>query len=78
MSVFYKNGTVSTHVVTIRANGQGRAVAPFNSTTVSYVELTLANAGHRFRCWRGTPYSCEGKPLDDGSPASWHAAVVRG
>jgi hypothetical protein len=27
--------------------------------------VSLANAGTRYRCWHGTDWSCQGRPLDD-------------
>jgi hypothetical protein len=27
--------------------------------------VTLTNAGHAYKCWKGSQYSCQGKPLDD-------------
>ena len=35
---------------------------------VEHVEVTLANAGIHYRCWRGSAYSCRGRSQDDDLP----------
>ena len=40
------------------------------------VRLALTNASTRYRCWRGTVYSCRGKPLDDTVVFGFEAALA--
>jgi hypothetical protein len=51
--------------VRLTATGTATVVEPFGRG-VSWVEVSLANAGTRYRCWKGTEWSCQGRPLDDG------------
>jgi hypothetical protein len=51
--------------VALAADGTATVAEPFDPT-VSWVEMSLANAGTRYRCWRGTEWSCQGRSLDDG------------
>ncbi len=55
-------------VKTIRLDRRGNGVAAvsFDSGTVRHVELTIANAGNRYRCGHKTVYSCQGVSRDDG------------
>ena len=50
--------------VKLAADGTATVAEPFGSD-VSWVEVSLANAGTRYRCWHGTDWSCQGRPLDD-------------
>ena len=71
--VVLKSGKVQ--VTPMPANG--KKTVPFGSSKVKYVEVTLANAGTRYTCWRGGPYSCQGTSLDDGRKLQVRAAAVR-
>jgi hypothetical protein len=51
--------------VTLASDGTAVVREPFGSD-VAWVEVSLGNAGTRYRCWRGTDWSCQGKSLDDG------------
>jgi len=54
------------------------AVGPvsFGADATQWVEVTLANTSDRFTCWKGTPFSCAGKPLDDKSKLKVKAVVT--
>jgi hypothetical protein len=54
------DGTVATRQLTLDQDGIGHATVRFDSDVLRRVELTLANAGHRFRCHQGTQLSCRG------------------
>jgi hypothetical protein len=54
---------VSTSVE-LAADGTATVTEPFDGA-VSWVEVSLANAGTRYRCWKGTEWSCQGRSLDD-------------
>lgn len=56
--------------------GDGAAVVPFDPATVTAVDLVLTNGSTRFRCWRGTVYSCAGRALDDGRPFAFSASLA--
>ena len=60
------SGGLRTRLVKVGKGGNGSLKVPFSSRTVSYVDVTLVNASTRYRCGRGTPYSCQGKARDDG------------
>ena len=44
---------------------------------VKFVDVTLANAGTDYACWRRTGYSCQGRPLDDDLPFRVRAKALR-
>jgi hypothetical protein len=51
-----------THtLVHLSRTGHGRVRVPFSASTTKRVTVTLANASTRFRCGRGTEFSCQGK-----------------
>ncbi len=78
VSVVMTDGSRSRRAVALDASGNGVAFAPFSRATVARVELTLTNAGQRYRCHRGTYLSCQGSSLDDGLRSSFRAGVSRG
>lgn len=71
--------TGKTRVFQVRLNGKGNAAktVPFSTKQVRSVEVTVANAGDRFRCFRGSAFSCQGKPLDDGQVQRLQGRLVR-
>jgi hypothetical protein len=72
-------GRPSTVALTSSLTSTGNAVVkvPFNRT-VSGVEVTLANAGVRYRrCWSGTSWSCQGRPADDDLAFRVRAKALR-
>lgn len=68
-----------TRVLSVPLNGRGNALetVPFSTNQVRSVEVTVANAGDRFRCYRGTAFSCQGAPLDDGQVLRLQGRLVR-
>ncbi|WP_193606553.1 MXAN_6640 family putative metalloprotease [Nocardioides lijunqiniae] len=77
ITTFFKNGTQKVQVVRPGARGNAQRAVPFSRSTVSFVEVTLVNASGRFRCWRGTAYSCQGRSRDDGQRQSLTARAFR-
>ena len=78
-------GRSRTKLVRLSKAGNGRAVVPFDARTTTRIDVTLSNAGTRYRCWygsvtsHGTPvtYSCSGRPQDDGVAMSYRVSTVR-
>lgn len=66
VTVVRKSGAPQVKVVQTDSGGSGSTKVPFGSSTVSYVEVTLVNAGMTYDCWTGGAYSCKGDSLDDG------------
>ncbi|NYJ00711.1 hypothetical protein HNR19_001409 [Nocardioides thalensis] len=69
VTVVKKNGTRTLlGYAKLNAQGDATVAAPFSSSSVAAVEVTLLNLSGRLNdCWDGdTPYSCYGgNPLDD-------------
>lgn len=61
-----KDGTASSSLVRLAADGDAKGWLPFNTRQVRYVEVTVTNASTRYDCWVGTGYSCGGWPKDAG------------
>lgn len=59
------NGRVKSIPVRLNGSGDGSRAVAFSTRSVRHVEVTLVNAGARFRCFEGTRFSCQGTPLDD-------------
>jgi hypothetical protein len=68
-------GGVTVHTVTLGSLGNGSVRVAFGRGTVSRVELVLVNGASGYTCWRGTTYSCMGKPLDDGRSSTFQARL---
>lgn len=68
--VVYTDGSLGAPVQL--TSGQASTL-DFDAGTVSQVELTLTNGGHRFSCWSGTDWSCSGQPRDDNVPFTFKA-----
>ncbi|GAB2449164.1 hypothetical protein GCM10027062_33040 [Nocardioides hungaricus] len=66
-TIYPTGGRPSTVALTPLLKRDGNAVVRVAfGRSVSRVEVTLANAGIRYRgCWSGTSWSCQGRPLDD-------------
>lgn len=60
-----KSQGLKTRLVKVGKGGNGSLRVPFSSRKVTWVDVTLVNASTRYRCDRGTSYSCQGKPQDD-------------
>ncbi|GAA1139513.1 MXAN_6640 family putative metalloprotease [Nocardioides aquiterrae] len=66
VTVAKRSGAPQVLVVPLDASGGGSKKVVFGSAGVSYVEVTLVNAGTSYTCWNGGPYSCMGTSNDDG------------
>jgi hypothetical protein len=66
VTVYPKSGTPRAYRLPLSSTGAAAKNVPFSVASVLRVETTLVNASARFRCWRGTAYSCQGTPTDDG------------
>jgi hypothetical protein len=62
-----KSGKVERHAISLTRKGVGKAKVAFSSRHVESVVVTVANASTRFKCRRGTSYSCRGVSRDDNS-----------
>jgi hypothetical protein len=75
-SVKLKSGKVRTISIRIRKSGRATKAVPFSARKVKNVELTLANAGTKYRCFNGGSYSCQGTSKNDNVSEFFRAAVV--
>ncbi len=76
--VVERSGAVRARALRIGRSGHASASVAFDRRRVRRVELVLANASTRLRCWREpTPFSCSGTPLDDGGLYRFRARLVR-
>jgi hypothetical protein len=66
ITVAKRSGSPQVILVPLDAGGGGSKKVAFGSAGVSYVEVTLVNAGTHYSCWNGGPYSCNGTSDDDG------------
>jgi hypothetical protein len=64
VTVKTSSGTPVSTPVPLAADGTATLREPFGRD-VSWVEVSLANAGTRYHCWLGTTWSCQGRSLDD-------------
>ncbi len=60
------NGRLVRTPVRLSRAGSGTVTVGFSRQQVRRVIVTVANASARFRCHRGTTYSCRGTAKDDG------------
>lgn len=81
ISVFHKDGATDIRPLKLSSKGIGALKVPFDSRTVSRVELTLVNASTRTQCWNDNAgplyFSCFGTPLDEQVRQTYAAAAVR-
>jgi hypothetical protein len=73
------NGNDGSHtplLVALDVNGNGSTEVAFGDDVVSSVDVTLVNASTRFRCNKGTNFSCNGNPQDDGLASSASVEVL--
>jgi len=63
--VYDGDAPVGQSTIALNKAGEGSTSVPFGSDEVTRVDLTLTNAGRAYQCWKGTQYSCLGRPLDD-------------
>ncbi len=62
-----KGGKVERHPITLTRKGLGRTIVGFSTQRIESVVVSVANTSARFKCRRGTDYSCRGLPLNDDS-----------
>ena len=77
ITVARKSGGPQVMVVPINTSGDGSKKVSFGSSGVKYVEVTLVNAGTRYSCWNGGPFSCQGTSKDDGRKLQVRAQVTK-
>ena len=77
ITVYKRSGAPQISVVPLSSSGAATRKVAFGSSGVQYVEVTLANAGTRYRCWTDGGYSCNGTPLDDGRKVLVRAQAVK-
>jgi len=65
--VRHVDGRVTLRTIPLDPTGAGSVSIPFDRPAT----IVLANASTRFRCNRGTAYSCRGIPRDDAEPFSY-------
>jgi hypothetical protein len=77
-TVYRTQGRPETVPLRVSVRGDGTRAVAFGRE-VKYVELTLANAGIAYRCWRphDTGYSCRGRSEDDDLPMRLRAVALR-
>ncbi|MDI6909973.1 MXAN_6640 family putative metalloprotease [Nocardioides sp.] len=77
-TVYRTEGRPETVPLRLSARGNTTRSVAFGRD-VRYVEVTLANAGVAYRCWRpsDTGYSCRGRSEDDDLPMRLRAVALR-
>ncbi|WP_296602477.1 MXAN_6640 family putative metalloprotease [Nocardioides sp.] len=77
-TVYRTSGRPETTPVGLTRRGDASARVAFGRD-VRFVEVTLANAGTAYRCWRpaDTGFSCRGRSQDDDLPLRMRAIAVR-
>jgi hypothetical protein len=80
---YNKAGRPTSKLVRLSKSGNGKAAVVFDARKVRRVDVTLSNAGIRYRdCWRGpagngVSYSCSGISRDDNRPLRYRVTAVR-
>jgi hypothetical protein len=83
VTTYDKQGRPKSRFVRVSKRGNGKARVSFNARKVSRVDVTLSNAGIRYRdCWQGPAdngvhYSCSGISRDDNRPMRYRVTAVR-
>jgi len=78
-----RSGRPTSQFVRVSRSGNGKTRIAFDARKVRRVEVTLSNAGIRYRnCWRGparngVSYSCSGLSRDDNRPLRYRVTAVR-
>ena len=75
-TVYRTDGPPTAVPVKLDAAGDATRTLEFGRH-VKYVEVTLANAGTDYSCWKRTSYSCQGKSNDDDLPFRMRARALR-
>lgn len=76
-TVFRSTGRPTSLTISLDRRGDGATKIDFGPR-VTHVDVTLANAGIGYqRCWRGSDWSCQGTPQDDGLRFRVRATALR-
>lgn len=77
-TIYQRSGRPHTVRIPLKHDGNKTRKVGFGKN-VKWVEVTLANAGTHYHCWRPTDtgYSCLGRPKDDDLPLKVWAKAVR-
>jgi hypothetical protein len=78
LTVVRVGGARERRWVVLNKDGNGVSTAPFRAGDVARVELTLTNAGRRYRCYQGTFQACQGVSRDDGLKTYFRASTSVG
>ncbi|CAI9416282.1 hypothetical protein HIDPHFAB_02734 [Nocardioides sp. T2.26MG-1] len=78
VTVYRTEGRPVTTPVALSRDGDASVRLAFGRD-VRYAEVTLANAGVAYKCWRAvdTGYSCRGRSEDDDLPMRFRATALR-
>lgn len=77
VTVRTKKGALQRTPVTLTRKGLGKVLVPFSARRVRAVYLTVANASTRYRCNRGTTFSCRGVARDDDRRFTLKVSTVK-
>ena len=77
ITVHRRSGSPRTKSVSLNRRGNAKQAVRFSTGRVKRVEVTLVNASDDFRCWRGTRFSCAGKPKFDNAVQRISAKIFR-
>ncbi len=77
VTVAKRSGRPQVFLMALDSSGGGSKKVAFGSSAVSYVEVTLVNAGAHYSCWTGGAYSCLGTSKDDGRKLSVRAVATK-
>jgi hypothetical protein len=72
-----KSGATRYYIVQLDGKGRGTRRVPFGKGVVRWADLVLTNGSERTTCWRGTVFSCQGKPTDDDVAFRYGAVLVQ-
>ena len=75
-TVYATSGRPRPANIQLDANGDGIVDVAFDRD-VKYVDVTLANAGIHYTCWKQTSFSCQGRSDDDGLRFRVRAKALR-
>ena len=73
-----RGGGVAVRTIKLRRDGDRTLTLAFAHRRVASITVVLANGSTRFKpCWRGTAYSCQGRPRDNNAAYSVVARLDR-
>ncbi|MGH2738922.1 MAG: MXAN_6640 family putative metalloprotease [Actinomycetota bacterium] len=72
-----QSGRLRVIPLALDSHGDATTRVQFGRSSVYQVILVLTNASTRFNCWKGTLYSCQGKPTDERLPFRFQVRLVR-